>query len=383
LNTYDKKYWGKVLLIIASIIIVGLSVWYAHQLAKELSKEETKNIALWANAYKNINNADENTDIGFLFQVIQNNTTVPVILTSESDSILFWRNLDSSRVMEDKNYLEAELLKMKKLQKPIEIEITDGKLNYIYYKESIPLVQLKIFPLIQLAIIGVFLIIAYIVFNNTRNEEQNRVWVGMAKETAHQLGTPISSLAAWLEYFKETKSLNPEALEELEKDVSRLEQITERFSKIGSAPVLTTQNLAETIEKNVLYIKNRASQQVVFTTNIPQEIIVKFNAHLFDWVLENLLKNALDAMNGKGMINITASQNEDHVYIDVKDSGKGIAKSKFNMVFKAGYSTKKRGWGLGLTLVKRIVEEYHKGKIYVKQSELGKGTTFRIVLKKG
>jgi two-component system, sporulation sensor kinase D len=382
-NWFSQKYNWKLGLLIAATLIAVVSMYYTNELAKELATEERKKIQLWANAYKNLNNADEFTDIGFLFEVIQNNSTVPVILTDDKDSIIFWRNVDSLEAINNSNYLPNQLSEMKKAQPPIVIEVVAGKQNFIYFKESFPLKKLRLYPIIQLCIIAVFLVVAYLAFSTSRNAEQNRIWVGMAKETAHQLGTPISSLAAWVEYFKETNAANKEAVEELEKDVARLEQITERFSKIGSTPVLENHNLAETISKNVEYMKRRSSVQVQFLVNAPEVLIANYNPPLFDWVFENLLKNALDAMSGKGAIEIVAKEDKKQITIDIKDSGKGIPKSKHETIFTAGYSTKKRGWGLGLTLVKRIVEEYHKGKIFVKHSEVGKGTTFRIVLNKG
>ncbi len=381
MNLYDQKYNWKLLLLVAGLTIVLVSVWYNNMLSKELATEEEKKIQLWANAYRNLNNAEENTDIGFLFEVIQNNTTVPVILTDDKDSIFFWRNIDSVKAMQP-NYLFNLLNEMRKSKPPIVIEITPGDYSYIYYKESYPLVKLKFYPVIQLGIIGIFLIVSYIAFSNSRNAEQNRIWVGMAKETAHQLGTPISSLAAWVEYLREYKTINDASVNEIEKDVARLEQITDRFSKIGSSPVLELQNIVPSLQKNMDYISKRASQQVEFSLKTSERLMAYFNPPLFDWVMENLLKNALDAMDGKGKIIIAAEEDEKHVFIDVSDSGKGIPKSKFDTVFKPGYSTKKRGWGLGLALVKRIVEKYHKGKIFVKHSEPGKGTTFRIVLKR-
>ncbi len=382
MNVFYLRYnWKLWLLIVASLIAV-VTIYYTNELAKELAEEEVKKIKLWSNAYKNLNTANENTDIGFLFEVIQNNTTVPVILTNENDSIIFWRNLDSTKVLQSNTYLTEQLQHMKTAHKPIEIEVGDGSRNYIYFNESFPLKKLRLYPIVQLCIIGIFLVVAYIAFTNTRKAEQNSIWVGMAKETAHQLGTPISSLSAWVEYFRETNVAGNEAVNELEKDVARLEQITERFSKIGATPILEPHNLSETILKNIDYMKKRASQQVVFNAVLPNEIVTKFNPPLFDWVMENLLKNALDAMEGKGKIEVKAFIENNVVFIDISDTGKGIPKSKHDAIFKPGYSTKKRGWGLGLTLVKRIIEEYHKGKVFVKHSEPGKGTTFRIELNK-
>jgi signal transduction histidine kinase len=378
----DKKDTWKFLLLGAAVFIAAITVYYTNALFNELAREERKKIELWANAYKQLNNADENTDIGFLSEIILSNTTVPVILTDQNDSIIFWRNLDSLKVAKNPAYLKKQLASMKKSQSPLYIDSGNGIRQLVYYKDSFPLVRLKYYPMIQFFIIAIFLVAVYIAFSNARIAEQNRIWVGMAKETAHQLGTPISSLAAWVELIKNSPKIEPDSIPEIEKDINRLELIAERFSKIGSTPSLDIHNVADSIYKNVDYIRNRTSQNVEFEVNVPSDLHAYFNPPLFDWVMENILKNALDAMEGKGKITITASQDHRHVFIDVKDTGKGIAKSKFNTVFQPGYSTKKRGWGLGLTLVRRIVENYHKGKVFVKESEIGKGTTFRIVLNK-
>jgi len=377
----NKQNW-KLWLLAAAIVIVALSVFYANKLARELAEEERRKIELWSSAYRQLNMANENTDIGFLLNIIENNTSVPVILVNEKDSIVFWRNLDSVKVVENPEYLPKQFAKMKTDKQPLAIDVVEGIQHFVYYSDSYALVKLKYYPVVQLFVIGIFLLVAYLAFSNSRNAEQNRIWVGMAKETAHQLGTPISSLAAWIELLKSSPQVQQESVTEIEKDVARLELIAERFSKIGSTPVLELNDISAGIERNVDYIKNRASKNVNFNVNIQPQLQVKYNAPLFDWVMENLLKNALDAMEGKGSITVVAKQDEKHIYIDVKDTGKGIAKSKFNTVFEPGYSTKKRGWGLGLTLVKRIVENYHHGKVFVKESEIGKGTTFRIILNK-
>jgi signal transduction histidine kinase len=379
---FVKKENWKLWLLAAALIIVALSVYYANKLSRELAEEERRKIELWANAYKHLNSANENTDVGFLLNIMENNTSVPVILVNEKDSIIFWRNLDSAKVAKNPDYLAEELAEMKADRQPLTIDVADGIQHFVYYSDSFPLVQLKYYPVVQLIVIGIFLLVAYAAFSNLRNAEQNRIWVGMAKETAHQLGTPISSLSAWVELLKDAPAVQQESVMEIEKDVARLELIAERFSKIGSTPVLELKDISAAIEHNVDYIRNRASKNVIFNVNIQPQLQAMYNAPLFDWVMENLLKNALDAMEGKGSITVNTKQDEKHIYIDVKDTGKGIAKSKFNTVFEPGYSTKKRGWGLGLTLVKRIVENYHHGKVFVKESEIGKGTTFRIILNK-
>lgn len=383
LNLYDQNSRLKIAILGVGFLIVVASVVYTNILASKLAAQEKRKVALWANAYKNLNMADENTDIGFLFEVIKNNETVPVILTDERGNIKAWRNIDSARVAHDSTYLKSQLEAMRNSKEPLIIEVAPGQKNYIFYKDSYPLVQLKIYPFVQLGIIAIFLIVAYIALVTSKAAEQNRVWVGMAKETAHQLGTPISSLAAWVEFLKEAGVKGDDegqVASELEKDVARLELVADRFSKIGSKPNLERKNVREYLEKSMEYIRNRASQQVVFTLHGSPEIEANINPSLFDWVVENLLKNALDAMTGKGKIDIYVSKDGNKTIIDVKDSGKGIPKSKFKTVFQPGYSTKKRGWGLGLTLTKRIIENYHSGKIMVKESGPDTGTTFRIIL---
>lgn len=266
---------------------------------------------------------------------------------------------------------------------PIEVEFGDGSKSYIFYQESMLLTQLKYYPYVMFGIIGMFLMIAYLLFSTARKVEQNQVWVGMAKETAHQLGTPLSALIAWLEYLRST-GLDPETAIEIEKDIKRLETITERFSKIGSIPKLDNVNLIQVLNESVNYIKLRTSKNVVFTidTGNQKEVMAKLNIPLFEWVIENLCRNAVDAMNGNGAITISLSDQTQFVYIDISDTGKGIPKSKYKTIFEPGFTTKERGWGLGLSLTKRIIENYHSGKIFVKNSEIDKGTTFRIVLNK-
>ena len=338
---------------------------------------------LWAKATKELGNTNDlSGDIGFLWEVIKNNTTIPVILTDEKDLVLNFKNLDTLQANKP-SYLIEQLKIMEKENNRIEIDIGNGRKNYIYYKDSILLTQLKYYPMFQLGVIGLFLFVSYLAFSSSRKAEQNQVWIGMSKETAHQLGTPLSSLLAWLELMK-MRGLDPDMISEIEKDVSRLETITERFSKVGSAPSLHKENLNEVIKRIFDYIKSRTSEKVTFYISSPQKdaIYADINVPLFEWVLENLLKNAVDAMNGAGSITIAIIDQHQFVYVDVTDTGKGIPKGKFKTIFKPGYTTKSRGWGLGLSLAKRIVEEYHSGEIFVKSSEINKGTTFRIVLKK-
>ncbi|OFX42463.1 MAG: histidine kinase [Bacteroidetes bacterium GWA2_30_7] len=383
MNIYSKKqYWKFVLLLIATLIGIS-SLWYTNKLIKELSSEERKKIELWAEGMKHMaNNENPDADLSFVFEVIRNNETVPVILADEENNIIYARNLDSTRI-NDKEYMHYQLESMKKQHEPIEIVISNNIKQYIYYKDSLILTQLFYYPFIQLAVIFLFILVAYFAFSASRRAEQNQVWVGMSKETAHQLGTPISSLLAWVELLK-LKEFDKELITEVDKDVKRLETITERFSKIGSAPVLKKENICEALLLSLNYMKSRASARVEFNANFSpsDEILVPVNIPLFDWVIENLIKNSIDAMNGEGKIGIEIKDSSQVLYIDVCDTGKGVQKSKYKAIFNPGFTTKKRGWGLGLSLSKRIIEQYHNGKIFVKNSEVGKGTTIRIVLKK-
>jgi len=382
-NIYTRKQrWKLVLLLVALLIGVG-SLVYTNHLVKKLSVEERKKVELWAEATRQISDINaEPGDISFALSVLTDNNTVPVILTDGTQQIISTRNLDSLQV-EDSVYLACELQVMKEQHEPIEILFAADQRNFIYYKDSYLLTQLRNYPFFQLAVIALFLFVSYIAFSTSRKAEQNQVWVGMAKETAHQLGTPLSSLMAWLEYLK-SKPQPEEHLIEIEKDIARLNTITERFSKIGSAPALKKENMTLVVENAIDYIRTRASSRVIFKLENFQnyDVDAPINVHLFDWVLENLFKNAIDAMSGEGRITIRITDQNQFVYLDISDSGKGIPKSKYKTVFKPGYTSKNRGWGLGLSLSKRIIEEYHGGQIFVRSSELTKGTTFRIVLKK-
>ncbi len=383
MNIYTRKQrWKLILLVIALLIGMG-SLWYTNQLVHKLSDEEKKKVELWAEATRQL--SDTNTDIGdisFALSVLTNNTTVPVILTDEKKQVITIRNLDSLRA-NDKQYLAEELAIMNAQRAPIEISFAGNQKNYIYYKDSYLLTQLRYYPFFQLAVIALFLIVSYIAFSTSRKAEQNQVWVGMAKETAHQLGTPLSSLMAWLEYLK-SKAQPDEYITEIEKDIARLNTITERFSKIGSAPALKKENLTEVMQTAINYIQTRVSSKVNFKLVNQQSYNVEapVNVALFDWVLENLFKNSIDAMSGEGTITVQITDQQQFAYLDISDTGKGIPKSKYKTVFKPGYTSKNRGWGLGLSLSKRIVEEYHAGQIFVKSSDPNKGTTFRIVLRK-
>ena len=319
----------------------------------------------------------------FISEVVINSASVPVIYTdSTQNNIIAYGNIDSTKI-NDKEYIKKTIAEMASQNAPIEVELGEGKKNYIFYQESFLLTQLKYYPYIQFGIIGLFLIVAYTLFSTARKSEQNQVWLGMAKEAAHQLGTPLSSLIAWTELLK-SKGIDVEITSEIEKDITRLETITERFSKIGSVPALKKTNIIEVLQNSIDYLKPRVSDKVKFIlkSNGTNGIYVPLNVPLFEWVIENIFKNAIDAMDGDGSIEVSVTDQTQFIYIDITDTGKDIPKLKLKTVFEPGFTTKKRGWGLGLSLSKRIIENYHSGKIFVKRSEIDRGTTFRIVLKK-
>ena len=380
--SYQLKKQIKLGLFFLALVIGVLTVYYTSTLANQLKAEEVKNMELWAAASKAI--ADPEVDIAnlsFYDKIISGNTTIPVILAYEN-GYLEYRNIDSSIVC-DSSKLNATYLRMKNNYDPIVIHIGDGIKQYLYYDDSILLQKLKFYPYFQLGVVGIFLLISYLAFSYARRSEENKVWVGLAKETAHQLGTPMSSLLAWIDIMQEDRSqANDVAFSEMRKDMSRLKTITDRFSKIGSDPVLDELNIVEVIEKSVDYMKLRSPKSVDISLEVQHQIILaKANVALLEWVVENLIKNAIDAIpKGEGFIKVKLTIEDDKAVIDFKDSGVGIPPSKFKTVFKPGFTTKKRGWGLGLSLVKRIVNHYHNGIVYVKESNLNKGTTFRVVL---
>jgi signal transduction histidine kinase len=315
--------------------------------------------------------------------VVNNSASVPVLVTdSARTQALAYGQIDSLQI-HDSAYLQKIIHKMSEANDPIEISIAGQGKTLIFYEDSYVLTQLRYFPYIQLAIIGIFLLVAYLLFSTARRSEQNQVWAGLAKETAHQLGTPLSSMMAWVDYL-EAKDIDSETIEELRKDVNRLSTITDRFSKIGSNPSLVPENLISVIYSSVSYLKTRTSQKITYSINLPPDysLVLPLNLQLFEWVIENLVKNAVDAMTRQGKITIDIIEEEHVVNIDIADTGKGIPRNMFRTIFNPGYTSKQRGWGLGLSLSKRIINEYHKGSIFVKSSAVGKGTTFRIVLKK-
>lgn len=379
MNIYTKKIRFKYVLFLLAILIGVGSLYYTNQLVDKLAHEERTKVEMWAKATGLIiNSADENS-LPFLVEVIQNNETVPVIVLDDDNNIIFMRNLDSARIANPK-YVEKRLERMYEVSQPIEIDLGDNQKQYLYYDKSTILTNLTYYPIIQLTVILVFILVAYFAFSSSRKAEQNQVWVGLSKETAHQLGTPISSLMAWMEILK-SKLAGETFIFDLEKDVKRLEKITERFSKIGAKPKLADDNLNEVVESAVGYLKRRTSSKVKFEVITPDApLLLPLNVPLFEWVLENICKNAVDALQGDGIIKVEIIDNNKFVFIDISDNGKGIPRGKHKTIFKPGFTTKERGWGLGLSLTKRIVEEYHNGKIFVTNSEPGKGTTFRIIL---
>ncbi|HSZ25292.1 MAG TPA: HAMP domain-containing sensor histidine kinase, partial [Cytophagaceae bacterium] len=347
--------------------------------------DEKIKIEQWVEAVKDINNPN-NIETNLASRVlIQNSRDIPMIAVTENDSILDQYNLDSSKIITDRSYLQKKLNEFKSLHDPIEWKnpLNPTQTNRVFYGESTLLKEVRYYPIIQLFIVALFIVVTLITISTRNRSTQNQVWAGMAKETAHQLGTPLSSLQGWVEMLKETPG-NEKIAIEMNKDVDRLKLVSDRFGKIGSIPQLEQINIIEQIQNMVAYIKRRATDRVSFNIDSSGEknIEAKINGPLFDWVIENLLKNALDAMEGKGKINITIYNGSNEIIIDVKDSGKGISKQNIAKVFKPGFTTKKRGWGLGLSLSKRIIEQYHKGELFVKHSEPAKGTTFRIILKK-
>jgi len=381
-NIYEKKQRWKYFLLISAIVIGAGSLIYTNLLVDIIEEDERKQIELWAEATRILGNTDMNAgDIGFPLDVVQNNTQIPVILTNSNDSIISYRNLDSIRVKQPK-YLQNQLGQMKNENDRIVIDLGQDRVQYLYYNNSSLLRKLAVFPYIQLAVIILFITVSYIAFSISRKAEQNQVWTGLSKETAHQLGTPISSLLGWIEILKQYK-IEESTVAELEKDTIRLEKIADRFSKIGSAPTLKTKDIIPVLDSSFNYIKSRGGRSFTFSTDFPAKpVSIPLNETLFDWVIENLCKNAMDATEGSGTVSLICKETENNVFIDIIDSGKGIPKSKFKTIFKPGYTTKKRGWGLGLSLTKRIVEEYHKGKINVLSSEPGIKTVIRISLSK-
>ncbi|MBR1928284.1 MAG: HAMP domain-containing histidine kinase [Paludibacteraceae bacterium] len=371
---------GTNIFLLFTLLIVVVSAWYTNNLVSQLEDEERKKMEIWAEATRQFILADEHTDIDFVSEIIEHNTTIPVYMVDADGNFLLSRNVREPKRKVNEFY-QKKIAHLQRTQTPIEVRISDDIVQYIYYEDSNLLRQLYFFPYVQFAILFVFLLLALYALYTMQRSEQNRVWVGLSKETAHQLGTPISSLLAWQQLL-ENKYPQDSLLPEMNKDINRLQTIAERFSKVGSEPELLPANLHEVLSKCIEYMQTRTSQKVIYQLRCDENIEVNISIPLFEWVIENLCKNAVDAMEGVGKITIEALLDGKLVKIDVSDTGKGIPARKQNDVFKPGYTTKKRGWGLGLSLAKRIIEQYHKGKIYVLNSVVGQGTVFRIELKK-
>ena len=377
----ERRNLTRWIIISASFIIVILILWNTYNFFQIFKTEERVKMELWASAQKSLINADETTDIELLLKIFQNNTTIPVIVTTENDSIDKVKNIDE-KVIETRQQKTAYLNKLKKENDPIVIEYVPGKFQYLYYGNSSLLNKLKYYPIALLLIIVLFLTVVYNFYRSTKIAGQNKLWAGMAKETAHQIGTPLSSLIGWVEIMK-ADNVDETTITEIEKDIVRLQTITDRFSKIGSEPVVELKDIVEETRSSYEYLQSRFSKQVKFTFSAPQkELFVQLNPALHSWTIENLVKNAIDAMRGRGSLDLQISEEKDLIKITVSDSGKGIPKALFRRIFEPGFTTKKRGWGLGLSLTRRIVEEYHKGKIKVLQSEIDKGTKIQMTFKK-
>lgn len=379
MNIYRKRLLWKVLLLVFAVVIGLGSLFYTHDLVTRLKEEERKKAEQWAEATRRLVTSD---DFEFLFSIIEDNTTVPVILIDQEHNIISHRNIPSA-ISSDVSSLMRELGRMENRNEPISIDLSDGVFNYLYYRESTLLRQLRIYPYVQMAVILLFIAVAYVAFSSSRSAEQNQVWVGLSRETAHQLGTPTSSLSAWSEIIS-SRYPGTDIAEELPADVERLVRVAERFSLIGSKPKLHPEDLPALAETTAAYLRKRIASTVELT--VVNETTgcnaVPFNPVLLGWVIENLVKNSADAMKGSGKINIRLTETTGEAVIDVDDTGKGIPRKDFKTIFKPGYTTRERGWGLGLSLSKRIIEEYHRGKIFVLRSEPGLGSCMRIILNK-
>lgn len=386
----DRIRQVKIVLLVSAVVIAAVSLVISYLLVRDLSHEERNRMVVWAEAMRSLSSADENTDIYLALKVINGNNTIPVIVLDAQGNVETYRNITikAETAADTLRYLQQRAESMRQAGYAIDLNLTDAGQEVrpgddylvICYEESSMLRRLASYPYVQLGVVGLFVVVAIFALLSSKRAEQNRVWVGLSKETAHQLGTPISSLMAWTAILREAYP-DDELIPEMDKDVKRLELIADRFSKIGSQPEVAREDLRPLLERTADYIRRRSSDKVVVACDMPDDpVVVDVCAPLFEWVVENLCKNAIDAMSGKGVITIRLRRETAHIVIEVSDTGKGISKRHFKTVFSPGYTTKKRGWGLGLSLAKRIVEEYHKGHIFVKSSELGVGTTFRIEL---
>lgn len=372
----------KYLLIIVAAVIAAVSLLVSNSLVEDLKQEEERKMEVWASAMGSLISAEENADVSLEQDILSGNATIPVVLTDASGSIMQYNNIELDADADTLSVLMERAASMRRAGRVIPIPMGELGEQYACYDDSMILTKLAYYPYVQLAVVLLFFLICFVAILNSKRAEQNRVWVGLSKETAHQLGTPISSLMAWTEVLKE-KYPGDELVPEMEHDVARLQRVAERFSKIGSKPDPEAMDVTAVVSGAVDYVRRRSPAKVEYSVAYPKNpVLVRMNAPLIEWVMENLCKNAVDAMDGAGKITVTVAHDNDKVFIEVADTGKGIAKSLRKRVFEPGYTTKKRGWGLGLSLAKRIVEEYHKGRIFVKNSAVGRGATFRIELKK-
>ncbi len=392
-SIYDSRRIWKMVLLAVSLVLVGVFIYISNRLVKDLAKQERERMEIWADATRELTTSTD-TDVDFLFRIIRGNQNIPVLLVDNDGNIIEQRNFklpepaDTAKMLDEyskvnKEFLAKRLQKLRNSSNKIDIEIDQSTHQTLYYEDSDVLRRLAYYPYIQLAVMLLFLGVAYFALISVKRAEQNRVWVGLSKETAHQLGTPISSLMAWTQML-ESMGVDKEIISDMDTDVHRLSVIADRFSKIGSMPDKELTFINEAVESSLAYMRTRIPKHVTLTvhTDGDKNCGVMLCQSLFEWVMENLTKNAVDAMEGKGSIDIMVTSDDRHAHLYIKDTGKGIARKNFKNVFNPGFTTKKRGWGLGLTLVKRIIEEYHGGKIYVKDSELGKGTTFSIEIPK-
>lgn len=395
LGLYETRRYATVAFMIVTVAVVGVFLWLSNSLVKDLSEQERARMQIWADATREITtiSTDENspaTNFDFLLSIIEENRNIPVLLTDDHGNIINHRNFDLPEPVDSLNplyispanmeFLRHKLESLRNTQNVIHIVIAPGNNQHLYYEDSRLLKSLSLYPYVQVAIMLAFVLVVYYAVTSTKRAEQNKVWVGLSKETAHQLGTPISSLMAWMELLA-TMGVDEEVVGEMDKDVKRLATIASRFSKIGSAPGLDTENLNTVVERSTSYMRTRISQRIDLTVSLSDKPLeVRLSSPLLEWVMENLIKNAVDAMEGHGSITVDTRCDERWAVIDVTDTGKGISRKNLKTVFKPGYTTKKRGWGLGLALARRIIEEYHHGRIYVAQSEPGRGTTFTIRL---
>jgi signal transduction histidine kinase len=373
----EKRNITRWFIIVASFFIVVLILWNTYNFFQIFKHEERSKMELWAKALTSVANANENSDLDLPFEIISKNTTIPIFISDRKDSIIDSNNIDEA-IANDPTALKTYFNSIKKDNQPIKIERSKNEYQLVYYGDSPLLNKLKYYPIALLLIIILFGAVVYNFYKATKMSTQNKLWAGMAKETAHQIGTPLSSLIGWLELLK-LENVAESSLIEIEKDIHRLQTITDRFSKIGSEPILEKRDLIEETKNSLDYLQTRVSKQILFTFSAPDfPIYVALNPSLHSWTIENLVKNAIDAMRGKGHLDLTITTLGNRVKITITDTGKGIPKNQFNRVFEPGFTTKKRGWGLGLSLTKRIVQEYHKGRIKVAHSEIGKGTSIQI-----